>query len=418
MFFGNIKNAGLLDFVAAWYVKAARMMQGSNIACAFVSTNSITQGEQVGVLWSWMLAQGMKIFFAHRTFQWNNEARGKAAVHCVIVGFAAIDIAPKWLFEYEDIKGNAHSLRATNINPYLIDGQNVIAEGRMSTVCAVSAITNGSIPADGGNLILSPEEKDDLVAKEPAAAKWLKPYLGAEGFIHNDVRYCLWLVDCSPVELKQMPLVLERIKAVRTMRQASPKLATQGKANMPTLFTENRQPKLGHYLAIPRTSSENRLYLPISYLSCDIVAANDLQIVPEASIYLLGVLTSTMHKSWTDVTSGRLESRIRYSVKYTYNTFPWPEKPSEKQKQAIETAAQSVLDARLQFPESTLADLYDPLTMPPVLLKAHQHLDKMVDAAYGKTNFETEAQRVAFLFELYQKYTSLFPPEKQKRRKE
>jgi hypothetical protein len=415
--FGNMKNAGVLDYVAAWYVKAARFIKGTKICCAFVSTSSITQGEQVGVLWNWMLAEGIKIFFAHRTFQWNNEARGKAAVHCVIIGFADFEVSPKWLFEYEDIKGDAHSSQAKNINPYLIDGPNVIAEGRMSPICAVFPIANGSIPADGGNLILSPEEKNDLIAKEPAAARWLKTYLGAEGFIHNEIRYCLWLVDCSPVELKKMPLVLERIKAVRAMRQASSKLATQEKANTPTLFTENRQPKTGHYLAIPRTSSENRRYLPIGYLSSDIVAANDLQIVPDAILYSFGILISAMHKSWADITSGRLESRIRYSVKYTYNTFPWPENPTEKQKQAIEAAAQAVLDARAQFPESTLADLYDPLTMPPVLLKAHQHLDKTVDAAYGKTNFQTEAQRVAYLFELYQKYTSLFPSEKSKRRR-
>lgn len=415
--FGDMKSSGLLDFVAAWYVKAAKMIHGTKIRSAFVSTNSITQGEQVGVLWSWMLAHDMKIFFAHRTFSWNNEAKGKAAVHCVIVGFSAEDISPKWLFEYEHIKGDAHSLQAKNINPYLIDGPDVIADGRMQPICPVAAIVNGSIPADGGNLILSPEEKAELITREPAAEKWLKPYLGAEGFINNDIRYCLWLADCPPNELKQMPHVINRVQAVRLMRQASTKLATQEKSNIPMLFTENRQPKSGNYLAIPRTSSENRTYLPIGYLSSDYVAANDLQIVPSANFYEFGVLTSGMHKAWTNVTSGRLESRIRYSVKFTYNTFPWPENPSEKQKQTIETAAQGVLDARLQFPDSSLADLYDPLTMPPVLLKAHQTLDKAVDAAYGKTGFKTEAERVAFLFELYQKYTSLLPVEKAKKKK-
>lgn len=413
--FGDIKNAGLLDFVAAWYVKAARMIKNSTIRCAFVSTNSITQGEQVGVLWSWMLAQGMKIFFAHRTFSWNSEAKGKAAVHCVIVGFAAEDISPKWLFEYESIKSDAHSLQAKNINPYLIDGPDVIADGRMQPICPVPAIVNGSIPADGGNLILSYEERSELITKDPAAEKWLKPYLGAEGFINNDIRYCLWLADCPPNELKQMPQVVNRVQAVRLMRQASTKLATQEKANIPMLFTENRQPKSGNYLAIPRTSSENRTYLPIGYLSCDHIAANDLQIVPSANLYDFGILSSLMHRSWITITAGRLKSDIRYSVKFTYNTFPWPENPNEKQTQTIETAAQAVLDARAQFPDASLADLYDPLTMPPVLLKAHQTLDKAVDAAYGKTNFKTEAERVAFLFELYQKYTSLLPVEKPKK---
>jgi hypothetical protein len=412
----SIKSSGALDYVAAWYVKAVRFMKGENIHTAFVSTNSITQGEQVGVLWRWMLEEGMNIFFAHRTFQWNNEARGKAAVHCVIIGFAEDDISPKWLFEYEDIRSHAHALRVKNINPYLIDGPNIIAEGRMTPLCHITAIANGSIPADGGNLILSLEEKNELIGREQAAAKWLRPYLGAEGFIHNEVRYCLWLVDCPPSELKKMPLVMERVKAVQAMRMASAKAATREKAKTPSLFTENRQPTSGYYLAIPRTSSENRLYIPIGYLSSDIIAANDLQIVPNATIYHFGMLTSAMHKAWTNVTSGRLKSDLRYSVKHTYNTYPWPENPAEKQKQAIETAAQAVLDARAQFPGSTLADLYDPLTMPPVLLKAHQTLDRTVDAAYGKTNFKTEAERVAFLFELYQKYTSLFPPEKKKRK--
>ena len=411
----NIKNSGALDYVAAWYVKAVRFMKGENVRCAFVSTNSITQGEQVGVLWRWMLNEGMKIFFAHRTFQWNNEARGKAAVHCIIIGFAETDISPKWLFGYEDIRSHAHALRVKNINPYLIEGPNIIAEGRMTPLCDITAIANGSIPADGGNLILSLEERNDLIGREQAAAKWLRPYLGAEGFIHNEVRYCLWLVDCPPSELKKMPLVMERIKAVQAMRLASAKAATREKAKTPAIFTENRQLKSGHYLAIPRTSSENRPYIPIGYLPSDIIAANDLQIVPNATAYHFGVLTSAMHKAWTNVTSGRLKSDLRYSVKHTYNTYPWPENPTEKQKQAIEAAAQAVLDAREKFPGSSLADLYDPLTMPPDLLKAHQTLDRAVDAAYGKTNFKSEAERVAFLFDLYSKYTSLFPQEKSKR---
>lgn len=415
LIFEGIKNAGVLDFVSAWYVNAARMMKNTKIRCAFVSTNSITQGEQVSELWSWMLAQGIHIHFAHRTFQWSNEAKGKAAVHCVIIGFAFEDISPKWLFEYENIKGDAHSLQAKNINPYLIDGPDIIVYGRMNPICKVQPIVNGSIPADGGNLIFLPEEKNNLIAKEPMAEKWLRPYLGAEGFIHNDFRYCLWLVDCSPTELKKMPLVLERVKSVQIMRLASDKLATQKKANIPTLFTENRQPNSGFYLAIPRTSSVNRRYLPIGYLSSDIIASNDLQIVPDANLYSFGVLVSLMHRSWTSVTAGKLKSDLRYSVKFTYNTFPYPENSTDKQKQSIESAAQSVLDARLSCPDSSLADLYDPLTMPPILFEAHQALDKAVDAAYGKTNFKTESERVVFLLELYQKYTSLLPVEKEKK---
>jgi hypothetical protein len=427
--FSGIDNAGLLDFVCAWHVTAARYIhQMDNPAalkqprassltaphkfptrCAFVSTNSITQGEQVGVLWSWLLAQGIHIHFAHRTFQWSNEARGNAAVHCVIIGFGFEEALQKFIFEYEDIRKEPHAVIAANINPYLIDGPDVVATGRMTPICNVPAIVNGSIPADGGHLILETEERDALLAAEPQAAAWIRPYLGADGFINNVMRYCLWLMDCPPQVLRDMPLVRERVSGVQRMREASVKAPTREKAKTPTLFTENRQPLRGFYLALPRTSSENRSYIPIGFLPATIVAANDLQFIPEASNYHFGVVSSTMHMAWMRITSGRLESRYRYSVKYTYNTFPWPEAISDKHRAAIEDAAQAVLDARAQFPDASLADLYDPVTMPPALVKAHQKLDAAVDAAYGKKNFRNDAERVAFLFELYQKYTSLLP---------
>jgi len=411
--FAGIDNAGLLDFVAAWYVKAARYMSGNDVnpgamRAAFVSTNSITQGEQVGALWGWMLAQGIKIHFAHRTFSWSNEARGKAAVHCVIVGFGLGDVAEKIIFEYEDIRGEAHAVKAGNINPYLVDAPDVIATSRMTPLSTAPAIANGSIPADGGNLILEPEERDQLLAAEPQAAPWLRPYLGAEGFINGNIRYCLWLVDCPPQDLRSMPLVRGRVDGVRRMRAASAKAATRAKADTPTLFTENRQPASGRYLALPRTSSENRRYIPIGYLDHHIVAANDLQFIPDASLYHFGIVGSAIHMAWTRITSGRLKSDIRYSVKYTYNTFPWPT-PTDKQRAAIEAAAQTVLDARAAHPGASLADLYDPLTMPPDLVKAHQKLDAAVDAAYGYKGAATDAARVAFLFALYQELSSLLP---------
>jgi N-6 DNA Methylase len=469
--FAGIDNAGLLDFVAAWYVKAVRYVKAdgrieaekwgqipiqettasgartastklgsdptfplapeTSTRVAFVSTNSITQGEQVGVLWSWLLAQGMHIHFAHRTFRWSNEASGKAAVHCVIIGFGAEDVADKTIYEYENIAGKPHAISANNINPYLIDGPNVIAAARMQPICNVPAIANGSIPADGSNLILEPSERDALIASEPESEQWLRPYLGAEGFIHNQMRYCLWLINCPPQALRAMPQVLARVKAVQRMREASSKMATQMKAATPTLFTENRQPLSGNYLAIPRTSSEARRYLPLGYLDANVVAANDLQIVPAASLLHFGVLSSTMHRAWVDVTAGRLKSDIRYSVKMTYNTFPWPTleekvaKPQQNKAQAaIESAAKVVLDARAQFPGSSLADLYDPLTMPPALVKAHQKLDAAVDAAYaqdavhaGKKAYATDAERVAYLFALYQRLTSLLPAEKPKKKR-
>ena len=443
--FAGIDNAGLLDFVAAWYVKAAKYIKTSSVRaepveasprCAFVSTNSISQGEQVGVLWGWLLSQGIHIHFAHRTFSWTNEAKGKAAVHCVIIGFGLEDKPNKVIFEYEHIKGEPHPLAAYNINPYLIDGPNVIAVARMQPIARVPAIANGSIPADGGNLLLSPAEKAEFIVADPAASEWIRPYLGAEGFLHNDLRYCLWLADCPPQLLRAMPLVMERVKAVQIMREKSAKVATQQKAGTPTLFTEDRQPRSGNYLAIPRTSSENRRYIPLGYLESEVIAANDLQIIPNASLFHFGVLSSAMHRAWVNVTAGRLESRIRYSVKYTYNTFPWPEHQKNTSNKpldgvsiayiAIETAAKTVLDERAKHQTganpASLADLYDPLTMPPALLKAHQKLDAAVDKAYesqgGKKAYKSDAERVAFLFDLYQRLTSLLPADaaKPKRR--
>ena len=417
--FGDVENEGLLDYVGAWYVKATRFIKlNPKIRCAFVSTNSVTQGEQVGALWGWVLAQGIHINFAHRTFRWSNEASGKAAVHCVIIGFGLIELPQKTIYEYDNIKGEPHPVPAANINPYLIDGPNVIAAARMTPICNVQLMANGSVPADGGNLILTSDERDDLIAAESRAERWTRPYLGAEGFIRNEYRFCLWLVDCPPSELRLMPRVLERVARVKAMRESSAKAATREKAATPTMFTENRQPTKGRYLAIPRTSSENRRYLPIGYLDCNVIAANDLQLVPDATLLSFGVLTSCMHRAWTDITSGRLKSDIRYSVKMTYNTFPWPNSLTDKQREVIEAAAQGVLDARGAHFGSSLADLYDPLTMPPNLVKAHQKLDAAMDAAYtksaGRKSFKNDAERIAFLFELYQKYTSLLPIESSK----
>ncbi|MEY8690216.1 MAG: class I SAM-dependent DNA methyltransferase [Leptothrix sp. (in: b-proteobacteria)] len=413
--FHGVNNAGLLDFVAGWYVLAARYLADASpqARCAFVSTNSITQGEQVGVLWGWLLAQGVRIHFAHRTFQWSNEARGKAAVHCVIVGFGLHEVAEKTLFEYDDIRGEPHAIRATNINPYLVDAPDVLAEGRMEPLCPVPPIVNGSIPADGGNLILSAEERAALLVEHPEAGPYVRRYLGAEDFLHEQIRYCLWLVDCPPGDLRKMGLVMARVKAVKLMRENSAKAATRAKAATAALFTEDRQPRVGNYLAVPRTSSELRRVIPVGFLSHAHVAANDLQIVPGAGLFHFGVLSSAMHVAWVRTTSGRLKSDIRYSTKFTYNTFPWPE-ATDIQRKAIEAAAQAVLDARAQFPQSTLADLYDPLAMPPALLKAHQKLDAAVDAAYlgkaARKAFKGDADRVAFLFERYQAIVDLLPP--------
>jgi hypothetical protein len=415
--FDNIQGAGVLDYVTAWYIKAAKYIQGTNTKVAFVSTNSIVQGEQTSILWGQMLNKyKIKIHFAHRTFKWSNEAKGNAAVYCVIVGFANFDTSNKSIFEYEDIKGEAHEIKAKNINPYLVDSKDLIIKGRSSPLTSINKLVNGSIPADGGSLILSSEEKELIESNLPDSKDWIRRYLGGEGFLNGEMRYCLWLKDCPPEKLNAMPEIIRRIKLVREMRLKSTKDATRKKAETPTLFTEDRQPLKGNYITIPRTSSENRKYIPIGYLESSIVASNDLQIVPNGSLFEFGVLTSIQHMAWVKYTCGRLKSDIRYSALYTFNTFPWPENPSDKQTTAIESAAQKVLDTRLQFPNSSLAELYDPITMPPALTKAHNELDKAVDLAYRPQPFTSEANRMVFLFELYEKYTAdLFTKEKPKK---
>ncbi|WP_297833843.1 DNA methyltransferase [Thermomonas sp.] len=427
---GPLKGAGVLDFVCAWYLKAAHYIEGHAVRVAFVSTNSITQGEQVGVLWGEMLRLGMRIFFAHRTFQWNNEARGVAAVHCVIVGFAGSDIAPKRLFDYEDIRGEAQELAVGNINPYLVDAADVLLPSRNKPICDVPEIGIGNKPIDGGNYLFTTEERDAFIAIEPASAKWFRRWLGADEFINGWERWCLWLGECPPSELRKMPEALKRVEAVRKFRLESKSAPTQKLAQTPTRFHVENIPN-DNYLVIPEVSSERRAFIPIGFMSPDTLCSNLVKVAPHASLFHFGIVTSTMHMAWTRTVCGRLKSDYRYSAGIVYNNFPWPELdtlPSEETQRrtraAIETAAQAVLDARAQFPEATLADLYDPLTMPPALVKAHATLDKAVDAAYlaaEKTagrkppKLATDADRVAFLFERYQALTSLLPANKTKK---
>jgi hypothetical protein len=422
----GIHGAGDLDFVCGWYVLAAQYMKSTGTQAAFVSTNSITQGEQVAVLWGEMQRLGMQIHFAHRTFQWTNEASGKAAVHCVIVGFGPQDQAIKTIYEYEDIKGLPHAVQVKRINAYLVDAPDVFLKKRTTPVCKVSPMSNGGKPTDGGNLLLSDEEKDALIAVEPKAEKWIRPFLMGDEFINNIGRWCLWLVNIPPAELRAMPHVIKRVEGVRAMREASTKPATVALASTPTLFGEIRQPKSKRYLAIPKVSSERRQFIPIGYLDNEVICGDKIFFVDDASLFTFGVLTSTMHNAWMRYTCGRLKSDYSYSNTIVYNNYPWPgfagEPLSDKHRNAIEQAAQCVLDARAQFADASLADLYDPLTMPPALLKAHQKLDTAVDAAYqpsgGKKTYASDAERVAFLFELYQRITSLLPaPNAKKTRK-
>lgn len=423
----GIKGAGVLDFVCGWYIKASHYIQSAKAQglpapqCAFVSTNSITQGEQVPVLWSEMQRLGMEIRFAHRTFQWSNEASGKAAVHCVIVGFGLSSTQAKTLFDYDDIKGEPHAVTAKQINAYLLDAPLVFLDNRKTAICDVPPMLFGNMPNDGGQLLLSDPDRDELVAQEPEAVLWIRPFLGAEEFINNGKRWCLWLKDCPPATLRKMPLVMQRVSAIRQAREASTRANTRALAATPALFGEIRQPESGNYLLVPGVSSERRSFIPIGFLPATVIASNATLIVPNATLFHFGILTSTMHNAWMRYTCGRLKSDYRYSASIVYNNYPWPEAATDKHRQAIEAAAQAVLDARAQFPGASLADLYDPLSMPPALLKAHQKLDAAVDKAYepsgGKKDWPTDAARVAFLFELYEKKTSaLIAAGKPKRR--
>ncbi len=408
--FGGMKGAGVLDYVSAWYVKSVDYIQANpNIEVAFVSTNSITQGEQVSILWSKLLSQGIHIRFAHRTFQWSNEGKGVAAVHCVIVGFCLTEPKRRTIFDYgNNIKGEPTAIAANNINPYLVDAPTVMLDKRRSPLADVAEMIYGSKPTDGGNLLLNDAEKIALLQTEPQAQKWIRPFLGADEFLNNIPRWCLWLKGISPAELRAMPQVLHRVANVKGMRLASTKAATVVIASTPTLFGEIRQPN-SHYLAIPEVSSEHRRYIPVGFLNSNIIASNRLYTISDCGMYEFGIMCSTMHNAWMRTVCGRLKSDYCYSAGIVYNNFPWPQSLDEKKQSAIEAAGQSILDARALYPDSTLADLYDPLAMPPELSKAHQALDRAVDAAYGKKSFASEAERVAFLFDRYQQLTSLLP---------
>jgi type II restriction/modification system DNA methylase subunit YeeA len=412
--FAGVNAAGVLDYVTAWYIKAAQYMQGfMSTKTAFVSTNSISQGEQVSILWNELLNKHkIKIRFAHRTFNWSNEARGKAAVHVVIVGFANQDSSDKKIYEYDDIRGEPHEVKVKNINPYLVDAKDILIKSRKQPISNVQEMINGSMPNDEGNLILSTEEKDELINKYPLTKTWIKNFVGAIEYLNNKERWCLWLKDIDPSELRKYPEIKKRIDNVRNFRSNSTRVTTRKLASYPALFGEIRQPD-ADYLIAPVVSSENRKYIPIAIYKKNIIASNLVNIIPKATLYTFGVLISEMMMTWIKTIGGRLKSDWRFTKDNVYNNFPWPESPTEKQIKAVEEAAQAVLDARTQFPNSSLADLYDPNTMPPVLAKAHQQLDKAVDLCYRPQPFPNETKRIEFLFELYDKYTAgLFVKEK------
>jgi hypothetical protein len=376
---GTVKN---LDYVCAWYKKAADYMRNTNIKCAFVSTNSITQGEQVALLWKPLIEQGIYINFGIPTFKWSNEAKGKAAVHCVIIGFSYIKTEP-------------------NINPYLIKALTVFIENRSKPLCDAPEMLTGNMPVDGGNLIIEANDYDEFITKDNLAEKYIRKFIGSEEFINNIKRYCLWLVAVSPADLRKMPLVMERMNKVRQMRLNSTKEGTQKRAETPAIFAEIRQPDT-NFIVIPEVSSENRKYIPIGFLTPDIIISNKIKTIPNATLYHFGILTSNIHMAWTRAVCGRMKSDYSYSNSIVYNNFPWPD-ATDEQKSAIEKLAQGVLDARALYPDSSLADLYDPLTMPPELLKAHRALDAAVMKLYGFGKETSEAQVVAWLMERYER---------------
>lgn len=436
---GHIKGFGVLDFVAAWYVKAAHYLKAQpemQTRCAFVSTNSIVQGEQVGILWSWMLAQGIHIHFAHRTFRWSNEGKGKAVVHCIIIGFGLQEEPDKVIYDYEDINGKAHPVRVININPYLVDAPNVLITKRTHNIGGVNQISYGSMANDDGNLILDAAERESLLIESPALLPYIKPFMGGQEFLNNEFRWCLWFKDAPSPLLKKSSTVRMRLAAVKKFRSGSPRKTTQKLAAAPHLFGEIRQPN-ANYIFLPKVSSENRPILPIGFVSSETIANGSALIVPDGSLLMLGILQSAMHMAWMRFTAGRMKSDYQYSAQIVYNNFPWPDLPHlatdfgskkplariQQAQAAIEIGAQAVLDARAQFTNDTLADLYDPLVMPLDLQKAHRKLDAAVDKAYalcgGPKSYANDSERVAFLFRRYQQLTSLLPQAKAptKRRK-
>ena len=398
--FEGVKNYGNLDYVACWYKKCSDLMEGTRCRAALVSTNSVCQGIAVPPLWNHLLSKGLIINFAYPSFKWKSESNDTAAVHCVIVGFSYVNNKDKFI--YYDGKA---PISVTNINSYLINAPSVIIDDRHDPICDVPKSAVGSFPTDGGNLVIQSEELDDYLSREPEAKKYIRPFIGPLEFINNKSRFCLWLKDCSPSELRSMSITKSRVAAVRDFRLSSKKQQTQRRADIPHLFAEDRQPA-SNYILFPRTSSERRRYLPIGFLPADVIAGDTI-IIPDASLYHFGVLTSNVHNAWMRIVCGRMKSDYRYSSTLVYNNFPWPN-PTDEQKAKIEKTAQAILDARALYPESSLADLYDELTMPVELRKAHQNNDRAVMEAYGwKASSQfTESVCVAELFKLYQEITN------------
>lgn len=404
---GHIRNYKILDYVSCWYVKSADFIENTRIRVSFVSTNSITQGEQVGVLWNYLLNQkNIKINFAHRTFRWLNDARGGVAgVFVVIIGFAKFEPEKKYLFDYLTPQSEPMVVRVENINPYLLNQQNVIIQNRNSPISDAPEISYGSMPNDDGNFLFNDQEKDQFLLAEPNAMNFIRPFISAWEFIHGEERWCLWLKDANPAELRNLREVQIKINNVREYRLHSRRLATQRSSATPALFGEIRQPS-NDYILIPRHSSENRKYIPLGFLSQDKIAGDSCCVIENATFYHFGVLSSEMHMVWVRQVCGRLEGRFRYSNKLVYNNFPWPRNSMIEKKQRVIDRARFVLDVRNEFPHTNLADLYNPNTMPERLVRAHRELDRVVDRCYRNAPFNSDLERLEYLFALYREYSS------------
>lgn len=391
------KNAGNLDYVSCWYKKSSDLMQGTNIRSALVSTNSVSQGESVAILWKPLFENGIHIDFAHRTFRWDSEAKIKAHVHCVIIGFSIVPNSNRKKLFSDD-----REQVVQNINGYLVNADNVFVESRSTPICNVPLISMGNQPIDDGNYLFTEDEYIKFIETEPSSKPWFMLWFGAQEFINRKPRYCLWLGNCPPNELRKMPNCLKRVEAVRQFRKSSQRASTKKLADTPTRFQTENMPT-GNYVVIPEVSSEKRRYVPMGYMDDSVLCSNKLRLMPHAELYHFGILESNVHMAWMRSVCGRLETRYDYSIKIVYNNFPWPN-PTDDQKVKIEQTAQGILDARALYPDCSLADLYDEVTMPPELRKAHQQNDRAVMQAYGfdlKTT--TEESCVAELMKLYQK---------------
>ena len=409
--FGDVKGTGVLDYVCCWYLRAAQYIRDTQIKVGFVSTNSISQGEQPGILWAILFRNlDLKIHFAHRTFAWQSEARGKAHVHVVVIGFGAFDTTGKRIYDYETEKITV--VPANNISPYLIEGRDAALDNRENPICDVPEIRFGNMPNDKGNFLLTDEEKAQLLKDEPGASSVIRPILSAKEYLNGINRWCIWLKDVSPSEIRSLPKILDRVEAVKKYREASARETTKKLASYPALFGEIRQPD-SNYVLIPRHSSETRRYIPMSYFSSDYIVSDSCLFIADASFYHFGILCSEMHMAWVKVVCGRIKSDYRYSNKLVYNNFPWPNATAD-QRERVEERARAVLAARdPHLPPrglGTLADIYDPLAMPTELLRAHSELDRTVEKCYRPEPFHSDRERVEFLFSLYEKLTAPLLP--------